>query len=68
MRMPSMAAPKMMMMGMEGCSKNIHHTHDEVIHPAAEVTGNAAEDHADDGLNDDHDDKADHTGTHGRRT
>ena len=41
--------------------EDIHHTHDEVIHPAAEITGNAAEDDADDGLNDD-DDEADHQG------
>lgn len=55
-----MAAPRMMMMGNGGDAvEDIHHTHDEVIHPAAEITGNAAEDNADDRLNDD-DDEADH--------
>ena len=35
--------------------ENIHDTHDEIIHPAAEVAGDTAQDHAQRGGNDDHD-------------
>ena len=41
--------------------ENIHDTHDQVIHPAAEIAGHAAQDHAQRG-GDEHDDKADAQG------